>query len=156
MYPRSPVGAPSVELVSAMDAFEQVIAELLWRNGYWVQTSFKVELTKLEKIKIGRPSSPRWEIDIVAYKGSVNEVLAIECKSYLDSPGVRASAFDGSDQTYAGRFKLFNEQTTRRVVLGRLRRQLHECGLSAPRPSIRLGLAVGNFYNEASREFVNV
>jgi hypothetical protein len=47
-------------------AFEQVIAELLWRNGYWVQTSFKVELTKLEKIKIGRPSSPRWEIDIVA------------------------------------------------------------------------------------------
>jgi hypothetical protein len=29
-----------------MDAFEQVVGEILWREGYWVRTSVKVELTK--------------------------------------------------------------------------------------------------------------
>jgi Holliday junction resolvase len=37
---------------------------------------------------IGRPSSPRWDIDIIAYKGAINEVLVVECKSYLDSRSV--------------------------------------------------------------------
>jgi hypothetical protein len=40
-----------------MDSFEQVIATLLQRQGYWTMTSLKVELTKAEKQKIGRPSS---------------------------------------------------------------------------------------------------
>jgi hypothetical protein len=50
---------------------------LLRRDGYWTATSVKVELTKEEKRKINRPSSPRWEIDVVAYKGSTNELLAV-------------------------------------------------------------------------------
>jgi len=50
-----------------MNAFEALIALLLRRQGYWVQTSFKVKLTKAEKRRIGRPSSPRWELDLVAY-----------------------------------------------------------------------------------------
>jgi len=66
-----------------MDAFESVIALLLRQEGYWVIPSFKVEITREEKRKIGRPSSPRWEIDLVAYQGATNEVLAVECKSYL-------------------------------------------------------------------------
>ena len=80
-----------------MDAFEQVVASILQRKGYWTQTSVKVELTKEEKRAIGRPSSPRWELDVVGYRGSSNELLVVECKSYLDSYGVRASAFDGTD-----------------------------------------------------------
>ena len=36
-----------------MDAFEQVVGEILWREGYWVRTSVKVELTKDDKRAIG-------------------------------------------------------------------------------------------------------
>ena len=53
-----------------MDAFEMVVAAVLERNGYWTRTSVKVELTREEKQKIKRPSSPRWELDVVAYKGA--------------------------------------------------------------------------------------
>src|SRR5262245_43986030 len=60
----------------AMDAFESLISMLLRHQGYWTTPSFKVELTKEEKRNIGRTSSPRWELDLVAYKGSTNEVLA--------------------------------------------------------------------------------
>jgi len=42
-----------------MDAFESVVGEILWRDGYWVQTSLKVELTPEDKAAIGRPTSPR-------------------------------------------------------------------------------------------------
>jgi hypothetical protein len=52
-----------------MDAFEQVVSEILWMSGFWVRTSVKVELSKEEKRLIGRHSSPRWELDIVGYSG---------------------------------------------------------------------------------------
>jgi hypothetical protein len=42
-----------------MDAFENLVAMLLRRDGYWTATSVKVELTKDEKRAIGRVSSPR-------------------------------------------------------------------------------------------------
>ena len=71
-----------------MDAFEQLVSEILWMDGYWVRTSVKVDLTKEEKVLIGRPSSPRWELDIVAYSGRDNLLRVVECKSYLDSRGV--------------------------------------------------------------------
>jgi hypothetical protein len=37
-----------------MDAFEQLVSEILWMQRYWVRTSVKVELTKEEKREIGR------------------------------------------------------------------------------------------------------
>jgi hypothetical protein len=37
-----------------MDAFEQLVSEILWREGYRVRTSVKVELTKEEEREIGR------------------------------------------------------------------------------------------------------
>ena len=77
-----------------MDAFEQVVAEILWREGYWVRTSAKVELTKEEKREIELPSSPRWELDVVAYSAKDNHLKVIECKSHLDSPGIRISGFN--------------------------------------------------------------
>ena len=43
---------------TVMDAFESNVAEVLWRDGYWVQNAVKVDLTKDDKSKINRPSSP--------------------------------------------------------------------------------------------------
>lgn len=39
-----------------MDAFEQLVSEILWHNGYWVRSSVKVELTKKK--------SGRWLSDL--------------------------------------------------------------------------------------------
>ncbi|MGO8841495.1 MAG: hypothetical protein ACLQF1_10275 [Methyloceanibacter sp.] len=134
-----------------MDAFESVVSEILWRDGYWVRNSLKVELTKEEKAAIGRPSSPRWELDIVAYSGRRNELLVVECKSYLDSFGVQFRAFDGTGGILANRFKLFNDDTLRAVVLKRLRLQLFEAKLINKDPSIKLALVCGKIVREKDR-----
>ena len=55
-----------------MHAFEELIAEILEANGYWVRHSFKVALTREDKLRIGRPSSPRWVIDILAYRAPIS------------------------------------------------------------------------------------
>lgn len=114
-----------------MDAFEQVVSEILWMEGYWVRTSVKVELTKEEKKAIGRPSSPRWELDIVGYRGRDNLLRVVECKSYLDSGGVALRAFDGRDERFAEKFKLFVDDQLRNVVFGRLGQQFTTSGVSA-------------------------
>jgi hypothetical protein len=100
-----------------MDAFEAVVAMLLRREGYWIIPSFKVDLTKEEKRTIDRRSSPRWEIDLVAYKGATNELVAVECKSFLDSRGVIFQ--DGSLQPEST-YKLLTEPKLREVVLTHL------------------------------------
>ena len=134
-----------------MDAFEQLVSEILWMEGYWVRTSVKVELTKEEKRLIGRHSSPRWELDIVAYNGRDNLLRVVECKSYFDSVGVRASAFDGSNEEHAKRYKLFNEPELRRVVFNRLCLQLAQTGACCDAPTVRLSLACGKVRNETDR-----
>jgi hypothetical protein len=135
-----------------VDAFEQIVSEILWMDGYWVRTSVKVDLTKEEKRLIGRHSSPRWELDIVAYSGRDNLLRVVECKSYLDSVGVRASGFDGSSTDHARRYKLFNEAELRRVVFNRLCLQMAESGACRPSAEIRLSLACGKLRNESDRE----
>jgi hypothetical protein len=135
-----------------MNAFESLVATLLEHDGFWVKPSFKVELTKEEKVRVGRPSSPRWELDIVAYKGASNELLVVECKSYLDSPGVRFKGFVGTDETRKARYKLFNDSTLRETVLQRLECQLVASGACAPSPSIHLCLAAGRIATEEDRE----
>ena len=63
-----------------MDSFEQVVAEILWREGYWVRASVKVELTKEEKREIDLPSSPRWKwllvqtIDVIYGFGEIKQL----------------------------------------------------------------------------------
>lgn len=126
-----------------MDAFEQVVEQIIHHEGFWTRTSFKVDLTKEEKRKIGRPSSPRWELDVVGYKASTNEILVVECKSYLDSPGVHIGDLRGTGRN-ANRYKLFVEDTLRGVVFERLANQLLEAGLCSPEPIVRLALAAGN------------
>ena len=126
-----------------MDAFEAVIAAILQRKGYWTLTSVKVDLTREEKREIGRPSSPRWELDVVAYKPSNNELKVIECKSFLDSPGVDPRVLRGSRPKGEGRYKLFCDETLRRVVLSRLEKQLVSAGSCLPKPKVTLALAAG-------------
>jgi hypothetical protein len=121
---------------------------LLRHQGYWTRVGFKVELTKAEKRRIKRHSSPRWEIDVVAYKARTNEVLAVECKSFLDSRGVifRNGSFEPDR-----RYKLFTHTVLRRIVLARLVRQLEKCGACRPDPKVHLCLAVGKFASATDR-----
>lgn len=137
-----------------MDAFEQLVSEVLWMEGYWVRTSVKVALTKAEKVAIGRPSCPRWELDIVAYSGGENLLRVIECKSFLDSRGVGIASFVDPTPTEAARYKLFNEETLRQVVLGRLAEQFVESGACAAKPKVRLGLACGKISSDTDREAI--
>ena len=130
----------------SMDSFETVVATILERDGFWVRKSLKVELTKAEKREINRPSSPRWEIDVVGYRAGDNLLRVVECKSYLDSGGVNMSAFDPASK-FSARFKLFNEQTTREVVFRRLVAQLVESKAIQPNPRIELCLAAGKIVN---------
>jgi hypothetical protein len=117
---------------------------LLRHEGYWTTPNFKVELTKEEKVRIGKHSSPRWELDLVAYKGSTKEVLVVECKSFLDSRGVifRNGKFEPENF-----YKLFSDAVLRQTVLDRLVRQLRETGACpAVKPPI-LSLAIGKIAN---------
>lgn len=135
-----------------MDAFEFLVSSLLRKEGYWVDTSYMVELTKEEKIAIGRPSSPRWEIDLVAYKGSENRLLVVECKSFLDSLGVRYVGVSGHDPTDSKRYKLFNDGVLRKTVLTRLAKQLVAAGSCGRSPKITLCLATGKIASKGDRE----
>ena len=137
-----------------MQAFEQLVADLLWREGYWATTAYKVNLTPEEKRAIGRPTTPRWEIDVVAYNVLTNEIFALECKSYLDSTGVRMAAFSSKHEKLASRYKLFNEEETRKVVLKRLAAQMVSEGRCMKRPKVRLGLVVGKFSSQAEARSV--
>jgi len=131
-----------------MDSFEQVVATILGRNGCWVRTSVKVALTPDEKREIGRPSAPRWELDVVAYSGSRNELLVVECKSYLDSYGVRSTSFEGPKASEETRYKLFSDEVLRRVVLSRLEKELAEQGFCPAGTRATLCLAAGKIYGD--------
>ena len=128
-----------------MDAFGSLIKTLLEREGFWVRSDFKVNLTKLDKLSIGHPTCPRWEIDIVAYKGATNQLWLVECKSHLDSWGVKFCSFvkDGSNS-----YRLFTDHNLRRVVTNRLIAQLQEAGSCLPHPTASLCLAAGKIRNE--------
>ncbi len=138
-----------------MDAFESVVVEVLWRDGYWVQNAVKVDLTKDDKSKINRPSSPRWELDVVGYSSRQREILIVECKSYLDSRGVTFGAFNGSDQRNARRVKLFNDDVLRGVVLDRLSCQMVEAGLVPKRHKTKLALVCGNIASDQDRQLLH-
>jgi hypothetical protein len=89
--------------------------------------NYKVVLTPEDKREIKMPSAPRWELDLVGYKASTNTVRFIECKSYLDSAGVRYAAFeDPPDNVHAKRLKLFVKPDLRRVVFNRAVKQLQK------------------------------
>lgn len=134
-----------------MDAFESIVGGILEREGYWVRYNFKVALTTEEKRRIGLPTVPRWDLDIVAYKAGRDDLLVVECKSYLDSPGVSFRAFSGSGHKDSKRYKLFNNARLRKTVLHRLCMQLKENGTCHPSPCITLCLAAGHVSSNQDR-----
>ena len=135
-----------------MDYFEGIIKTLLEHEGYWVRQSFKVNLTKQEKRDVGRPSTPRPEIDLLVFKQNINHVIALEAKSYLDSPGVRLSCLQEEHKETEGRYKLFTCENYRTVVFDRLKKDLIELGMADSETKISLGLAAGNVYQSRSDE----
>lgn len=140
-----------------MDYFESIIKTLLEAEGYWVRQSFKIELTKDEKVRIGKPSIPRPEIDLLALQHSRNELLALEAKSFLDSPGVRLSELQIAHDVPEGRYKLFTSERYRSVVMEGLRRNLLDLHMIDSKTKIILGLAAGKVYQnmgDAVAEFM--
>ncbi len=126
-----------------MDAFEQIVAMLLERNGYWVQTAYKVCLTKEEKVRIKNPTCPRWELDVVAYRPKDNVVLVVECKSFLNSAGVGYDSFSGKNKKGARRYKLFTNPKLRNTVFSRMKKQFRKQGMILPYAKVKLCLAAG-------------
>ena len=104
--------------------------------------STRAQLTREEKIRVGKHSTPRWEIDLIAYRATTNELLALECKSYLDSGGVHAAHFMPNHKL-AGRYKLFHDALLRDTVLARLRLQCVERALCPADVTVRLGMVYG-------------
>ncbi len=93
---------------------------------------------------------PGYELDIVAYKGRSNEFLLVECKSFLDSAGVRYAAFKGQHKS-ARRYKIFNDPALRRVVVTALHRAFVDSGSCRANPRVRLCLATGRIVTETDR-----
>src|SRR4051794_16916277 len=132
-----------------MDAFEQIAARLFEVQGYWTRIGYAVELTKAQKVAVGQPSLPRPQLDVIAYKPTTNELLVIECKSYLDSPGVRHAGFHGNENAKKDVYKLFNRARLRDVVLPCLVAQLRREGLiNGPDPIVKLVLVAGKVYSK--------
>jgi hypothetical protein len=120
-----------------MDAFESIVATLFEAEGFWVRRTVRVTLDRTHK---RRPSAPRTELDLVAYLPAENELWIIECKSWLDSRGVKAAALINSDHKGAKRFKLFHDEEYYGAVSDALLKYLK---LDRLAPRIRLCLVAG-------------
>jgi hypothetical protein len=102
-----------------MDAFEQIAGLLLENDKYWVRHSVKVNLTKEEKVKINKPSTPRPEIDIVAYDVVQNILFLLEAKSYLDSGGVVYEKVVEKNKFPNGRYKILTSKLYQDTIVSR-------------------------------------
>jgi hypothetical protein len=134
-----------------MDNFEAIIRTLLEADHFWVQSSFKVDLRLEEKRQLGKPKIPRPEIDLLALNFEQNEVLVVEAKSFLDSPGVRVEELAEEQDIPDGRYRLFTSKRHRTIVFNRLLWQLCEYyGMANADTKISLVLAAGNVYKGQS------
>jgi hypothetical protein len=133
-----------------MNAFEELVASLLRRQGYWTQIGYKVKLTKATKRELGKPSLPRPEIDIVAYKPSRNELLWVECKTYLHSRGVTMShVMPGKAAIDVFAYRPFRETVTAKLV-----DQMEHEGLIVGQPRVTYCLAAAHIASRVERETI--
>jgi Holliday junction resolvase-like predicted endonuclease len=133
-----------------MNAFENIVAQYLEAEGYWVRQSVKVEISKEDKKRIGTPTMPTPEIDIVALNVKNNELLLIEVKSLLDSYGVWYETVAGKDEKkYTRRYKLFTHGVFRDIVTKRIHEQYLRQGLINTKTKFNYALAAGNIHSEA-------
>lgn len=131
-----------------MDSFEHLVCDLFSADGWWTLQGFKVQLTTEEKHKIGKHCSPRWEIDVLAYSPGSNELRVIECKSFLDSPGVRAEDIIAATNIKKSRYKLFVDQVLRETVLAAVERQCIQTKLISKGTKVKLCLAIGRIWSD--------
>ena len=138
-----------------MDYFESLIKTLLEHENYWVQQSYKIELTIEEKRMVRIPTMPRPEIDLLAFNHRENKVTVFEVKSFLDTAGVVWRDLNmEQDIPPAGRYKLFTCPTYRNVVFTRLMQQLIERGMADEQTTITLGLAAGKVAGQINQDNV--
>jgi hypothetical protein len=135
-----------------MDYFEAIVKTLLEDDGFWTRQSFKVNISKEDKRNIGKPTIPRPEIDLIAFKPASKEILVVEVKSYLDSSGVHLSCLQERHEIPEGRYKLFTCENYREIVFTQLNKDLMSLGLIDTKHKIRLGLAAGNVYRKSEQE----
>jgi hypothetical protein len=130
-----------------VNAFEKIVSQYLEEEGYWVRQSVKVGISKEDKRAIGLPSMPTPEVDLVALKVQEDELLLVEAKSFLDSPGVSFSGVSGQDPKDAKRYKLFTNSRFREAVTRRLREEYLDRGLIKHDTRISYGLAAGHIHS---------
>lgn len=133
-----------------MNAFEEIVKQYLEVEGYWVRQSVKVEISKDDKKAIGLPTMPRPEIDLVALNVKENELLLVEVKSFLDSPGVYFVDVigEGGEKSWGfKRYRLFANSRFREVVTKRLKEAFLEKGLIDENTTINYALAAGNIHS---------
>ncbi|MEZ6068351.1 MAG: hypothetical protein R3B90_22145 [Planctomycetaceae bacterium] len=94
-------------------------------------------------------TTPRPEIDVLAYSPTANEVLAVECKSFLNSRGV---VFQNGEFWKASTYKMFSDAKLRDTILKATKRQLVSRGLCDAETRITLGLATGKIAKSTDRE----
>lgn len=135
-----------------MNAFEQIVSKLFQANGYWTMLNFHVDLTKEDKKKIGKPSMPKPELDVLAYKSQTNTLVWVECKSYLDSGGVCYASFINPDDPGYERFKVFNYGTYREIIALAIIRQSLQMGLARENPEFELCLVAGKVKSDQDRQ----
>lgn len=130
-----------------MDYFESLVATIIEKENKWVKQNVKVNLTKEEKVEIGKPSIPRPDIDIVAYRAKENVLEIWEVKSFLDSPGVRFKEIIEENEIAKGRYKLLTSEKYRMIIIDRLVADWIELGLINKNPTVKIGLAAGKIYS---------
>jgi hypothetical protein len=135
-----------------LDAFEQIIGQLLEEAGFWVRYSVKINLSKHEKVEIGKATTPRPEIDIVAYKPIEKTLYLIEVKSFLDSPGVVYEHVTIQQDIQSGRYKLLTSQKYREVIERRLKHEWVEEKLITEDTKINFGLVAGKVHKNRENE----
>lgn len=140
-----------LQLGIGMDAFEQIVADLLRAEGWWVSTNVRVKLEAAEKEAVGLKYASAFELDIVAYRGRTNTLRVLECKSYMFSKGVQAKEVLGTGGRYKSRYKLFHNHHLQQVVKARLITQCIEQKLCAENPIFELGLVCGKMFSEEGR-----
>jgi hypothetical protein len=137
-----------------MDAFEKIIGQLLQEEKYWVKHSVKINLTTGEKRSINKPSTPRPEIDIVAYDVNRDTIYLLEVKSYLDSTGVPYNEVAIEQKEQRGRYKLLTAKNYRSVLSTRLKQQWVEQGLIRSQTKISFGLVAGKIYRDQEQQMI--
>lgn len=135
-----------------MDAFELIIGQLLEEEKFWIRHCVKINLLPEEKRLIGKHSTPRPEIDIIAFDVRSNTIFLLEVKSYLDSPGVCYEDIVKEQEQQEGRYKILTSKNYGKVLSERLLRDWKEKGVINADTKVNFGLIAGKIYKNKESE----